>query len=109
MAVLWLYAVAGKPLGHRGGTWWPLLAGVAVLVLIPTLGAGGDPTWLAWSSGPQVVLNPGELVKVAAVALFATFLSERQAGLSAAGWATFSIRTAWPGSGGRRSSRSGWS
>ena len=99
MAILWLYAVAGKPLGHRGGAWWPLLAGVAVLVLIPTLGAGGDPTWLAWSSGAQVVLNPGELVKVAAVALFATFLSERQAGLSTAGWATFSLRTAWPGIG----------
>ena len=95
MSVLWLYAVSGKPLGHGGGGWWPLVAALTVLVLIPTLGAGGDPTWLAWSSGATVVLNPGELVKVAAVALFAVFLSERQAAVSTGGWDTLSLRTAW--------------
>lgn len=99
MSALWLYAVSGKPLGHSGSGWWPLAAGAAVLVLIPTLGAGGDPTWLAWSSGATVVLNPGELVKVAAVALFAIFLSERQTGSDAGGWGTFRLPTAWPGIG----------
>ena len=85
MSVLWLYAVSEKGLGHRGGGWWPLLALAAGLVVVPSLGADGGTIWLAWSSGPAVVLNPGEIVKLVMVVLFAVLLSERQAFFSAGG------------------------
>ncbi|MCE2530478.1 MAG: FtsW/RodA/SpoVE family cell cycle protein [Acidimicrobiia bacterium] len=101
MAALWLYAVSEKGLGHRGGGWWPLLALAAGLVAIPSLGSDGGTIWLAWESGAGVVLNPGEIVKLVAVVLFATLLAERQAFFSAGGRYTASlisarVTTVWP-------------
>ena len=101
MSALWLYAVSEKGLGHRGGGWWPLLALAVGLVAIPALGSGSDLIWVAWESGPAVVLNPGEIVKLVTVALFATLLSERQAFFSAGGRYTASLNparvtTVWP-------------
>ncbi|MXZ67400.1 MAG: FtsW/RodA/SpoVE family cell cycle protein [Acidimicrobiia bacterium] len=85
MAAFWLYAVSEKGLGHRGGRWWLLLALAAGLVVIPSSGSDSSTIWLAWNSGRAVVLNPGEIVKLVTVALFATLLSERQAFFSAGG------------------------
>ena len=85
MSGLWLYAVSEKGLGHRGGGWWPLLALAAGLVVVPSLGADGGTIWWAWSPGPAVVLNPGEIVKLVVVVLFAILLSERQDFLAAGG------------------------
>ncbi|MCY4620315.1 MAG: FtsW/RodA/SpoVE family cell cycle protein [bacterium] len=101
MAALWLYAVSEKGLDHRGGGWWPLLALAAGLVAIPSLGSDGGTIWLAWESGAGVVLNPGEIVKLVTVVLFATLLAERQAFFSAGGRYTASlisarVTTVWP-------------
>ena len=101
MSALWLYAVSEKGLGHRGGGWWPLLALAAGLVAIPSLGSDSGTIWLAWESGAGVVLNPGEIVKLVAVALFATLLAERQAFFAAGGRYTATLRpalvtTVWP-------------
>ncbi len=101
IAALWLYAVSEKGLGHRGGGWWPLLALAAGLVAIPSLGSDGGTIWLAWESGAGVVLNPGEIVKLVAVVLFATLLAERQAFFAAGGRYTAPLRpaqvaTVWP-------------
>lgn len=101
MSALWLYAVSEKGLGQRGGGLWPLLALAAGLVAIPSLGSDSGTIWLAWESGAEVVLNPGEVVKLVAVALFATLLAERQAFFVAGGRYTTSLRPAqatkiWP-------------
>ena len=101
LAALWLYAVSDRGLGHRGAGWWPLLALAAGLVAVPTLSPDSGLNWLAWESDPAVVLNPGEIVKLVAVALFATLLSERQEFFSVGGRYTASLRparvtTAWP-------------
>ena len=100
-AAFWLYAVSEMGLGHRGGSWWPLLALAAGLVAAPSLGSDSGTIWLAWKSGPAVVLNPGEIIKLVTVALFATLLSERQAFFSAGGRYTAPlgparVTTVWP-------------
>ena len=94
MSTLWLYAISEKGLGHRGGGWWPLLALAAGLVAVPSLGADGGTIWVAWRSVPAVVLNPGEIVKLVMVALFAILLAERQAFFSAGGRYTAPLRPA---------------
>ena len=100
-SALWLYGVSERGLGHRGAGWWRLLALVAGLVAFPSLNSDGGLSWLAWESGPMVVVNPGEIVKLVAVVLFAILLSERQAFFSAGGRYTASLHparaaTVWP-------------
>jgi len=86
LAWLWIVEVKHGFLENQQRLSMGLVSIALGLIALPPLEVGADLTLVAWSTDPSVFFNPGPIVLLLAVFLFASFLSDHQDALIELRW-----------------------
>lgn len=107
LAALWLFAVRTRGIRSLARHGYVFLAAAAALLSLPLISPvlrlpvhglqiTGSRLWVEWVWGVRIPFQPGEAAQLLLVVFLASFLSEHQTALSAAGRTTGSFRLPQP-------------
>ena len=107
LAALWLFSARTRGIRSLAGHRYIFLAAAAVLASLPLvppvdglplqgLRINGARLWVEWDWAVRILFQPGEVAQLLVVVFLASFLSEHQTALSAAGRTTGRYRLPQP-------------